>query len=162
MRPTRRWLLPLALGLASASAIAQDLRNWFDDPFFPISSGLPGCAVPLGPLLTFEEQRREAHWRAERGTSCWLAGRCAHSNAYVYDKSLAAPVKAALLAVPGVEKSSVWVTIQRRWVFLEGCVTDGAQANALEAAVKAVADVEAVVPALDVGVVRKARYTVRP
>ena len=32
----------------------------------------------------------------------------------------------------------------------------------MEAAVKAVGDVEAVVPALDVGVVKKARYAVRP
>ena len=95
MRPARV-LLPLALALVSACAGAQDLRNWFDDPFFPIAQGQPGCAVPLGPLLTFEEQRREAHWRAERGTSCWLAGKCAQSNAYVYDKKLAAPVKAAL------------------------------------------------------------------
>lgn len=162
MRHARRLVPLLALCLAAASAFAQDLRNWFDDPFFQVSNGLPGCAVPLGPLLSFEEQRREAHWRAERGTSCWLAGRCAHSNAYAYDKSLAAPVKAALLAVPGLDNASVWVTIQRRWVFLEGCVADAAQAAALAAAAKAVPDVEAVVPALDVGVPKKPRYAVRP
>jgi hypothetical protein len=162
MRTARRFTALVLLAAASACAAAQDLRNWFDDPFFAVSQGRPGCVEPLGPRLTFEQQRREAHWRAERGTSCWLAGRCAHSNAYVYDKALAAPVKAALQAVPGVQRSSVWVTIQRRWVFLEGCVADAAQAAALEAAAKSVPDVEVVVPALDVGVPRKPRYAVRP
>src|SRR6476620_5088961 len=101
-----------------------------------ISAGLPGCPAPEGPLLTFEEQRKEAHWRAERGTSCWLAGKCRDSNAYRYDKTLADPVRAALLAVPGVAASSVWVTIQRRWVFLEGCVSSPEQAQQLEQAAK--------------------------
>jgi osmotically-inducible protein OsmY len=95
-----------------------------------------------------DEQRREAHYRIERGTSCWLAGTCKESNAYRYDKALAAPVEAALKAVPGVERSSVWVTIQRRWVFLEGCVAAPGQITQLEQAARSVADVESVVPML--------------
>ncbi len=40
--------------LLAASARAQpsptgERRNWFEDPFFRISGGLPGCPVPLGP-----------------------------------------------------------------------------------------------------------------
>ena len=146
----------LALGVLAATSgplHAQSLapgekRNWFDDPFFQVSSGIAQCPVPEGPLMTFEEQRREAHWRAERGTSCWLAGRCRDSNAFRYDKDLAPQVEAALKAVPGFESSSVWVVIQRRWVFLEGCVASPVQASMLEAAARAVPEVEVVVPML--------------
>lgn len=142
----------LAQAPTPAPAAAPEIKkNWFEDPFFQISAGLPGCPAPEGPLLTFEEQRKEAHWRAERGTSCWLAGKCRDSNAYRYDKTLADPVRAALLAVPGVAASSVWVTIQRRWVFLEGCVSSPEQAQQLEQAAKAVAEVEVVVPLLLTG-----------
>lgn len=141
--------LSLACGLARGQAGAPgERRNWFDDPFFQLSSGLPNCPVPLGPLLTREEQRREAHGRIERGTSCWLAGKCRDSNAYRYDKALASPVEAALKAVPGIARSSVWVTIQRRWVFLEGCVADKEQIARLEQAARRVPDVESVVPML--------------
>jgi osmotically-inducible protein OsmY len=40
------------------------------------------------------------------------------------------------------------VTIQRRWVFLEGCVATRAEAARLEQAARRVADVESVVPML--------------
>lgn len=140
--------LALLCGAVATHAQAPERRNWFDDPFFPVSAGIADCPLPLGPLLTAEEQRREAHWRAERGTSCWLAGKCRDSNAYRYDKTLAPQVAAALKSIPGIEQSSVWVTIQRRWVFLEGCVATPAQAAQMEQAARAVAEVEVVVPAL--------------
>lgn len=155
----KRWLV--ALGLLAGTAQAEALKNWFGDPFFQASADLRRCPLPLGPLLTEQEQRREAHWRAERGTSCWLAGRCAHSNAYAYDAGLAAPVRAAL-AQAGLQGSSVWVTIQRRWVFLEGCVSSLQQAQALEAAARSVPRVETVVPALSVGTRTPPRYAVHP
>ncbi len=155
-------LMPVA-ALAQAPTPAPDIKkNWFEDPFFQVSSGLPKCPVPEGPLLTFEEQRKEAHWRAERGTSCWLAGKCRDSNAYRYDKTLAGPVRDALAAVPGVAADSVWVTIQRRWVFLEGCVASDEQARRLEAAARAVPEVETVVPALGIGTAGPPRYPVAP
>lgn len=138
----------LLFSCALAQAQPAERRNRFEDPFFRVSTGLATCPAPLGPLFTVEEQRREAHYRIERGTSCWLAGTCKESNAYRYDKALAAPVEAALKAVPGVERSSVWVTIQRRWVFLEGCVAAPEQITQLEQAARSVADVESVVPML--------------
>lgn len=88
------------------------------------------------------------HSRLERGTSCWLAGRCADSNAYRYDKALAPKVQAALARVPGVRRASVWITVQRRWVYLQGCVPSAKLAQRLERAAKAVPDVELVVPDL--------------
>ena len=143
-------LLLLAGAAHSQPAMPQERRNWFEDPFFQVSAGLPACPVPLGPLLTVDEQRREAHFRIERGTSCWLAGRCSHSNAYRYDKALAPKVEAALKAVPGIARSSVWVTIQGRLVFLEGCVDTPGQILLLERAAREVPEIESVVPALSV------------
>ena len=142
--------------LAAQAAVAQEAagplkQNWFDDPFFRVSAGLPACAMPEGPLYTAEERRAQTHSRLERGTSCWLAGQCTDSNAYRYDKPLAPKVRAALLAVPGVQKSSVWVVIQRRWVYLQGCVPSAALARKLESAARAVPDVETGVPDLMTG-----------
>lgn len=128
----------LCLPLPGLAQLAAEKKNWFDDPFFQVSAGLPDCPVPMGPLLTVEEQRREAHWRAERGTSCWLAGQCRDANAYRYDKDLVAPVAAALKGVPGIEAGSVWVVIQRRWVFLQGCVGAPGLMPELERTAKAV------------------------
>ncbi len=160
-------LFPLVYAFVALPAAAQladnvERKNWFNDPFFQISKGLAACPVPEGPMLTFDEQRLQAHWRAERGTSCWLAGKCKDSNAYRYDKTLAPQVEAALKAVPGVSASSVWVTVQRRWVFLEGCVTSREQALKIEQAAKAVPDVEVVVPALMIGTRSKPPYALAP
>ena len=151
-------LLALAGAAQAEGAAPPERRNWFDDPFFQVSSGVPACVAPLGPFLTAEEQRLEAHDRIERGTSCWLAGKCSDSNSYRYDKRLADPVAAALKAVPGIERSSIWVTIQRRWVFLKGCIASADQAAQLERAARAVPDVEGAVSNVSVGAVKKPRY----
>jgi hypothetical protein len=148
------------LVLCTACAQAPERRNWFDDPFFQVTSGFAHCPVPLGPLLTYEEQRHQAHYRAERGTSCWLAGRCADSNAYRGDHALGDRVRAGLRDLAGIADTSVWVTVQRKWVFLEGCVTAPEQTLRLERAARAVEGVEAVIPALDVGIGRPPRYQV--
>jgi hypothetical protein len=155
----REMFAVLLAALACASwAGPPERRNWFDDPFFQITSGLAGCPAPRGPLLTQEEQRREAHDRIERGTSCWLEGRCADSNVYRGDQALGAKVKAAMEALPGIADTSVWVTVQRHWVFLQGCVASPQQAARLEEAAKSVDGIELVVPALDVGIGRPPRY----
>jgi hypothetical protein len=146
--------------MAQEQAAAPLKQNWFDDPFFQVSAGQPACAVPEGPFYTAEERRVQIHSRLERGTSCWLAGKCADSNAYRYDKPLAPKVRAALRAVPGVGKASVWVMVQRRWVYLQGCVPDAALARRLERAARALPDVEAVVPDLMTGTRGKPPYPV--
>jgi hypothetical protein len=163
-------LVPVLL-LAAQTAMAQQVQqvqaaagapkqNWFDDPFFQVSTGLAACATPEGPFYTAEDRRTQTHSRLERGTSCWLAGKCTDSNAYRYDKPLAPKVRAALLAVPGVRSGSVWVMIQRRWVYLQGCVPTPALARRLERAARAVPDVETVVPDLMTGTRGKPPYPV--
>ena len=148
------------LAFAQTSTPVQK-KNWFNDPFFQVASGLIACPVPEGPLLTQDEERAEEHWRVERGTSCFEAGRCRLPNSYLYDKDMAGPVAAALAAVPGVQSASVWVTIQRRWVFLQGCVTTPAQITELQQAAQKVPDVEIVVPMLLIGTTGEPRYQVR-
>ena len=161
----RRTLALLVLASTAAPLVlaqgTSGRKNWFDDPFFQVSSGLAACPVPEGPLMTQHEAQVEEHYRVERGTSCWLHGKCKYPNSYLYDKHLAVPVRTALAAVPCVQAGSVWVTIQRRWVFLQGCVTTPQQITKLQQAAQAVPDVELVVPMLLVGTHGKPGYDVR-
>lgn len=150
-----------ASGVSAQTVPSPEVKkNWFDDPFFQVANGLPACPVPEGPLYTEAERRTQIHSRLERGTSCWLAGKCTDSNAYRYDQPLAPKVRAALAAVPGVRRSSVWVIVQRRWVYLQGCVPTRELGARLERAARAVPDVEAVVPDLMIGIRGKPPYAV--
>jgi hypothetical protein len=143
------------VGLASltlASALQGQskepvLMNPFNDPFLPATAGRP-CPAPLGPAYTDAERRAESHSRVERGTSCWLAGKCTEPNAYRYDAANAKAAVAALQAEPSLATSAIWVTAQRRLIYLEGCVADAAQAAKAESLAKATPDVDQVIPAL--------------
>ena len=155
------WLL--AAGLLAAPAQAQPgdgLRlNPFGDPFVQATHGLPGCPTPLGPAYDAAGMRQEAHQRAERGTTCWLEKTCTEPNAYRYDAGIAERVVQALQGDARFAGSSVWVTVQRRFVYLEGCVADAAQAEALERAAQAVPEVDRVLPLLQAGGQGRPPYT---
>src|SRR5438552_18085190 len=100
----------------AASAEDAPLKNWFNDPFFAVSADVPGCPVPRGPLLTKTEMEREAHVRVERGTRCYMEGRCTKSSSYFYDPEIAANLRRALAESKVLKGTSVWVSVQRRWV----------------------------------------------
>lgn len=141
-------VLAALLSAAAAARADEPLRlNPFNDPFEQATGGR-ACPAPRGPAYTDTEVRQEAHYRAERGTSCWLAGRCTEPNAYRYDARIARDVLAALRADPQLAGSSIWVSAERRFVYLLGCVADAAQAARAEALARAVADVELVTPLL--------------
>ncbi|GAA0764318.1 hypothetical protein LRH25_10375 [Ideonella azotifigens] len=128
----------LVLTLLGTPAQAEDVRrNWFGDPFFPLVGTLTGCPAPLGPLLTEAERRVQAHHRAEKGTTCWLAGKCDTPSAYAHDDEIAAALEAAWReqAPASVTRrpASVWATVQARVVYFEGCAGDPAAAAELEA-----------------------------
>jgi len=55
---------------------------------------------------------------------------------------------AALRRDPALAGTTIWLTAQRRFVYLEGCVADSVQAARAEELVKALADVDRVIPAL--------------
>ena len=142
-------LLTTALG-ALAQVPAEMRSNVFGDPFVQVTHGVPDCPVPPGPGYTREEARTEAHWRAERGTSCYREGRCRLPNAYLYDAEIAERVVRAIQIDGRFVDTSVWIEGQRRWVTLSGCVRTAAQASALEQLVRRIDDVEAVIPALKI------------
>jgi len=120
----RAALACLVLALGTAAARAEALRNWFNDQFAQATHGLAGCPEPLGPLMTEADARRQAHPRIERGNSCYLAGQCDSPNAYKDDAVINAAVVAALAQDARLRKSAIWVTTQRKFVFLQGCVAE--------------------------------------
>ncbi|MBC5766731.1 BON domain-containing protein [Ramlibacter albus] len=148
--------------LSILPAFAQQPRtNAFNDPFGQATSGFPACPVPTGPLLTDDEARREAHWRAERGTSCYRSGRCRLPNAYRYDEEIFPRALQYIRADGRFDDTSIWVTVQRRWVTVQGCVRSAEQGAALEAAVRQIDDVEAVIGQWMVGTSSKPPYESR-
>jgi hypothetical protein len=135
----------LALTAACAQGAGGDaLKNWFNDPFFRISNGIPACPLPLGPLLTEAEMKAESHSRVERGTSCWMAGECKQPNAYLYDAGIAQTIRQRFQSAGTFDKDSLWIMVSRRFVWAEGCVTDSREGAEIEALLRAVPDVERV------------------
>lgn len=124
------------LGLAfCAGASAQERRNAFDDPFLQVTSALPGCPVPRPPGFTGEEVRREAHVRAQHGSTSGWTG------------------------VSTPPRSGSWG--ERRLVTLMGCVRTREQAEQMEKAVLLVDDVMGVVNFLQVGTTARPKYPLR-
>jgi|SRR5690349_16589539 len=121
-----------------------------DDPFLDVTHGMASCPPPRPPVTSPEQARMEAHLRTERGTRCYLEGRCRLPNSYLYDAEIIPRVKKAILAAGKYGDTTVSVFGQRRWVFLEGCVRSKAQSRALEDLVKGIDDVERVVNRLSV------------
>ena len=154
------------LGTQSAwSADAGDpaeRRNWFDTPFDQAVAGRPGCPRPEGPLITQAEMRQQAHGRIERGTSCWLAKKCEDSNVYRRDPEIQQRVLQAIRRDAGFAQSSVWVTTERRYVTLQGCVGSVELKSRLLARVRTVEGVEQVFDQLIVGTAGKPRWTTDP
>jgi hypothetical protein len=140
-----RCLMVLALGGSTAAMPAEQRANYFDDPFLQVTSAIADCPPQQGPLITQAEMRAQSHGRAERGTSCFLSGRCRLPNAYLYDKEIIPRVKKAILADGRFSETSIWVEGQRRWVWLKGCVRTHAERDALEGLVRNIDDVEAVI-----------------
>jgi hypothetical protein len=127
-------ILAIAATLALADArAAEALRNWFDDPFFQISSFLADCPLPAGPFVDESDKRVQAHRRAEKGTTCWLAKECDRPNAYAYDADIAAAFQAALRSGRTFPDSTLWVTVQGRVLYIEGCARQDATAVQVEA-----------------------------
>jgi BON domain len=132
----------LASALASASVVpcaraADELRNWFDDPFFQVTQALADCPLPAGPFVDEGGRREQAHRRAEKGTTCWLAGQCDRPKAYDYDADIAREIRNAFAAAPTIaDTSTLWITVQGRVVYVEGCVTSPDAERAIESLVR--------------------------
>jgi hypothetical protein len=133
-------LVALAI-MAVAPASAEEPRTYLLDPFVQATAGYPGCPEGKPPILTEQEMRITAHERAERGTSCCLAGTCECGGAYKHDPEINERVARAVRESAGFRDTSVWVTTMRKFVTLQGCVRSPAQKSALERLVKRQPDV---------------------
>lgn len=157
--------LLLAAGLAAAvsgPALAQDKKNYFDDPFLQVTSAIADCPVPEPPGMTEQELRDAAHVRAQAGVSCHTSGRCRLPNSYLYDKEIAPRLVQYIQRDGRYADTSVWVLVERRYVYLKGCVRSAEQSEMLERAAGTVDDVMGVVNELGVGAAQKPRYAVAP
>lgn len=133
MRTLDAAFLALALSAAAGNAAAADERaNRFNDPFVLLSSAIRDCPEPLGPRITAAEQLKQSHHRAERGTTCWLQGLCERPNAFEYDPGIARTIQRAWSEHKGFQASTIWLTVQGRVVFFEGCARRRGLAAELE------------------------------
>lgn len=152
------WLC-LAAWLGAAPGLAQQTRHT-DDPMLLVRHEIARCPVPAVPVETPAQARESAHWRAERGTSCYRSGRCRLPNAYLYDAEIIPRVRQFIQQDDRFSGTSLWVLGQRRWVFVMGCVASQAQGKALEQAIQGIDDVEAVIGQWRVGADGQVPYPV--
>lgn len=144
-------LLPLAVLLLAGTADEEMALNRFNDPFEQVSSDIADCPEPRGPRVTAAEMRVQAHHRAERGTTCWLKGECSEPNAFRYDAAIAAELGGRLATAGALHPSSLWVTVQGRVVYFEGCVAREDQGPALEALARGLPQVQQALALVRVG-----------
>ena len=111
-------------------------QSYLLDPFAQATSGYEGCPPTKPPVLDEQQMRSQAHSRAERGTSCCLAGTCECGGPYKHDAEINDRVVEAIRAEKRFRDTTVWVTTTRGFVSLQGCVRSPAQKNALGRAVK--------------------------
>lgn len=148
-----------SLALAQVAGGPAPRTNAFNDPFVQVTSAIPDCPVPEGPLYTEAEVRELAHVRSQHGGSCHRVGRCRLPNSYLYDAEIIPRVQRYIQLDGRFDDTSVWVLGERRLVTLKGCVQSQAQSEALEKAVWLVDDVMGVINLVQVGTSRDAaRY----
>ena len=139
---------------ALCGAAAEEPRTYQLDPFAQATGGYSGCPAAKPPILSEQEMRISAHERAERGTSCCLAGTCECGGAYKRDPEINERVVAAIGGDQRFRDTSVWVTTTRKFVTLQGCVHGFKQKRALEQFVKSQNGVEVVWNETTVGIKR--------
>ncbi|WP_366945610.1 BON domain-containing protein [Polaromonas sp.] len=155
-------VLPLALMAQEKVSGPKERGNHFNDPFLQVTSAMPGCPVPEGPMFTPDQVRAEAHVRAQHGNSCFRSGRCRLPNSYLYDREIIPRMVSYLQKDGRFNNTSVWVLGERRLVTLMGCVQTQEQARAMEQSALLVDDVMGVINYLSVGISAKPPYSTAP
>ena len=145
LRRALRTIAMLLLASSPCQAQEEPRSNYFNDPFVQVTDGLPACPTQKGPQITQAEVLTQTHYRAERGTSCYHAGRCRLPNSYLYDQEIIPRVQKALRVDGSFGDTRVWAEGQRRWVWLKGCVRTQEQSQRIEQLVRGIDDVEAVI-----------------
>ena len=67
---------------------AQTSQSYLLDPFAQATSGDERCPTAKPPILDEQQIRSQAHSRAERETSCCLAGTCEFGGPYKHDAEI--------------------------------------------------------------------------
>jgi hypothetical protein len=134
MKP--RAALAIAMLCFSLHVDGETPQSYLLDPFAQATSGHEGCPPAMPPLLDEQQMRSQAHSRAERGTSCCLAGTCECGGPYKHDAEINDRVVEAIRADKQFRDTAVWVTTTRGFVSLQGCVRSPAQKSALGRVVK--------------------------
>jgi hypothetical protein len=119
-----RRIVPVALlllGSVAARGGDDPLGNWFNDPFLQVRSGERDCPTPFGPLMRRSQMVNEEHSRVERGTSCWLAKKCAQANAYFDDAHIGEQLARHFAEATEFADTTLWLTVKRKFVWVEGC-----------------------------------------
>ena len=147
---------------ASSAQPADALQNWFNDPFFQVTAALPGCPLPAGPFTDEADRRVQAHRRLEKGTTCWLAKECDRPNAYAYDADIASAIQQAVQARNPFPDTTLWVTVQGRVVYIEGCARDEADAARIERFVRELPHVQQATAILRTDQAARPPYKTRP
>ena len=158
---SRRWIVRAffagALAASATSSIAEEiLKNWFDDPYFQVRDGIANCPVPLGPYTNHDQMLHETHYRSERGLRCYLEKKCSKPSSYMYDADIAAAVRSRFESSTKLKHASLWVTVQRRFVWIDGCVRSMSDRREIDKLVHGVPDMELLI----VNVMRPGEATV--
>jgi len=138
-----------------------ELRNWFDDPFFQVSAAIADCPLPAGPFVDESSKHVQSHRRAEKGTTCWLAKECELPNAYAYDREIASAIQQSLATRNPFADTSLWLTVQGRVVYIEGCVNRESQVAEVETFVRAMPHVQQAIAIVRVDPKGSPPYTLR-
>ncbi|MEO8310450.1 MAG: BON domain-containing protein [Caldimonas sp.] len=157
-------LAALSTSLPCATCLAQsgeELRNWFEDPFFQISSALADCPLPAGPFVSESDKRVQAHRRAEKGTTCWLAKECDRPNAYAYDQDIAAALRQAAAGSEALAGTTLWATVQGRVLYIEGCALQDSAVARIEALARSLPHVEQAIAIVRTDAASPAPYKLR-
>ncbi len=136
-------VLLITIGVRPTQAAEAD-NPYNDPPPLQATHGIARCPAPKPRTLTPEQAQREAHQRVERGTSCWLAGKCEPGGDYKGDGETNARVAAAIGRDARFAASSLWVETLRKFVIIKGCLADAKQGRDLETMVKAIEGVKLV------------------
>ena len=139
------WLTAsLALALPETLPADEAGNPYNDPPPLQATHGIADCAAPKPRTLTPEQARAEAHYRAERGTACWLEGKCEPGGDYQRDPEINRRASAAIAADARFANTSLWVETLRMFVTIKGCLANPRQSRELEALVKSVEGVKLV------------------
>jgi BON domain len=126
----------IAMLCLASRVYGETPQSYLLDPFAQATSGYRECPAVAPPVLDEQQMRSQAHSRAERGTSCCLAGTCECGGPYKHDAEINERVVEAIRSDKRFHDTAVWVTTTRGFVSLQGCVRSTAQKDALSRMVK--------------------------